>query len=63
MSEYLRAVAEGAPVGLLDGAALRAFDPGQAIQRVQQVKGLGSARSPPSWSWSISGAFVWLGRR
>ena len=25
----------------LDGAALRAVDPGQAVQRVQQVKGLG----------------------
>jgi len=40
-SEYLRAVAEAALDGLLDGAALRALDPGQAIQRVQQVKGLG----------------------
>ncbi len=40
-SEYLRAVAEAAVDGLLDGAALRAVDPGQAIQRVQQVKGLG----------------------
>jgi DNA-3-methyladenine glycosylase II len=40
-SEYLRAVAEAALGGLLDGAALRALDPGQAIQRVQQVKGLG----------------------
>jgi hypothetical protein len=40
MSEYLRAVAEAAPVGLLDGAALHALDPGQAIQRVEQVKGL-----------------------
>ena len=40
-SEYLRAVAEAALDGLLDGAALRAVDPGQAIQRVQQVKGLG----------------------
>jgi DNA-3-methyladenine glycosylase II len=27
--------------GLLDSAALLALDPGQAIQRVQQVKGLG----------------------
>ena len=35
---YLRAVAEAALDGLLDGAALRALDPGQAIQRVQQVK-------------------------
>jgi DNA-3-methyladenine glycosylase II len=40
-SEYLRAVAEAALDGLLDGAALRAIDPGQAVQRVQQVKGLG----------------------
>jgi DNA-3-methyladenine glycosylase II len=40
-SEYLRAVAEAALGGLLDGAALRALDPDQAIQRVQQVKGLG----------------------
>jgi len=40
-NEYLRAVAEAALDGLLDGAALRAVDPGQAIWRVQQVKGLG----------------------
>lgn len=40
-SEYLRHVAEAAPHGLLDGAALRALDPGQAARRVQQVKGLG----------------------
>jgi DNA-3-methyladenine glycosylase II len=40
-SEYLRAVAEAALDGLLDGAALRAVGPDQAIQRVQQVKGLG----------------------
>src|SRR5690242_6596175 len=39
--QYLRAVAEAAVDGLLDGAALRAVDPGQAVQRVQQVKGLG----------------------
>jgi DNA-3-methyladenine glycosylase II len=39
--EYLRAVAEAALDGLLDGAALRAVDPGQAVQRVQQVQGLG----------------------
>jgi DNA-3-methyladenine glycosylase II len=39
--EYLLAVAEAALDGLLDGAALRALDPGQAVQRVQQVKGLG----------------------
>jgi len=40
-TEYLHAVAEAALDGLLDGAALRALDPSQAIQRVQQVKGLG----------------------
>jgi DNA-3-methyladenine glycosylase II len=40
-TEYLRAVAEAALDGLLDGAALRALDPGQAIERVRQVKGLG----------------------
>ena len=39
--EYLRAVAEAALEGLLDGAALRALDPHDAVQRVQQVKGLG----------------------
>ena len=39
--EYLRAVAEAALDGLLDGATLRAVDPGLAVQRVQQVKGLG----------------------
>ena len=40
-SEYLQAVAEAAVDGLLDGAALRALDPDEAVQRVQQVKGLG----------------------
>ena len=40
-SEYLQAVAEAALDGLLDGAALRALDLDQAVQRVQQVKGLG----------------------
>lgn len=40
-SEYLKAVAEAAADGLLDGAALRATDPDQAVQRVQQVRGLG----------------------
>ena len=39
--EYLRAVAEAALDGLLDGTALRGLDPGLAVQRVQQVKGLG----------------------
>lgn len=38
---HLRAVAEAALDGLPDGAALRALDPGQAVQAVQQVKGLG----------------------
>ena len=40
-SEYLRAVADAALDGLLDGAAPRALDPGQAVRRVQQVRGLG----------------------
>jgi DNA-3-methyladenine glycosylase II len=39
--EYLRAVAEAALDGVLDGAALRALDPDEAVRRVQQVKGLG----------------------
>jgi len=39
--EYLRAVAEAALGGVLDGTALRALDPSEAVQRVQQVKGLG----------------------
>lgn len=40
-AEYLRAVADAALDGLLDGAALRAVDPDTAVERVQQVKGLG----------------------
>jgi DNA-3-methyladenine glycosylase II len=40
-SEYLRPVTGAALDRLLDGAALRALDPGQAFRRVQQVKGLG----------------------
>jgi DNA-3-methyladenine glycosylase II len=40
-SEHLRAIADAALDGLLDGTALRALDPDQAIQRVRQVKGLG----------------------
>lgn len=40
-TEYLRAVAGAALDGVLDGTALRALDPSQAVQRVQQVKGLG----------------------
>jgi DNA-3-methyladenine glycosylase II len=39
--EYLRAVADAALDGLLDGAALRAVDPETAVRRVQEVKGLG----------------------
>jgi DNA-3-methyladenine glycosylase II len=49
-SEYLRAVAEAALDGLLDGAALLAAGPGQAIRRVQQVKGLGPFAAELSWS-------------
>jgi DNA-3-methyladenine glycosylase II len=40
-AEYLHAVAEAALEGRLDGAALRAVDPEQAIASVQEVKGLG----------------------
>ncbi|HEY0937420.1 MAG TPA: hypothetical protein VGD91_27230 [Trebonia sp.] len=39
--EYLRAVADAALDGLLDGAALRALDPGEAVRQVREVKGLG----------------------
>ena len=39
--EYLRAVADAALDGALDGAALRAIAPEDALQQVQQVKGLG----------------------
>lgn len=39
--EYLRAVADAALDGLLDGAALRAVDPDEAIRAVQGIKGLG----------------------
>ena len=39
--EYLRAVADAALEGRLDGAALRALDPDQALASVQEVKGLG----------------------
>ncbi|MCU1473453.1 hypothetical protein [Amnibacterium sp.] len=39
--EYLQAVADAALEGVLDGAALRAVPPEEAIARVQQVKGLG----------------------
>ena len=40
-TEYLHAVAEAALEGRLDGAALRAVDPAEAIARVQEIKGLG----------------------
>ncbi|HEY1639414.1 MAG TPA: hypothetical protein VGG35_01900 [Streptosporangiaceae bacterium] len=40
-SEYLKAVAEAAADGLLDGPALRAVDPDEAVQRVQEIRGLG----------------------
>lgn len=40
-TEYLHAVANAALDGQLDGTALRALDPGQAMQAVQQIKGLG----------------------
>ena len=39
--EYLRAVARAALDGVLDGESLRLLDPHQAIERVQQVKGIG----------------------
>ena len=40
-AEYLRAVAEAALDGVLDGAALRAREPAEAVRVVQEVKGLG----------------------
>jgi len=40
-AEYLRAVAEAALEGRLDGSALRSVDPDEAIEAVQAVKGLG----------------------
>lgn len=39
--EYLHAVAEAALEGRLDGAALRAVDPDEAVRTVQEIKGLG----------------------
>lgn len=39
--EYLRAVAEAALEGRLDGGALRSVDPEQAVRAVQEIKGLG----------------------
>ena len=40
-AEYLRAVADAALDGLLDGVALRAMDVADAVRAVQEVKGLG----------------------
>ena len=40
-AEYLRAVADAALDGLLDGVALRAMDAADAVRAVQAVKGLG----------------------
>lgn len=40
-NEYLHAVATAALDGQLDGAALRSMEPAQAVQAVQDIKGLG----------------------
>lgn len=40
-AEYLRAVADAALQGRLDGAALRQLDPERAVRQVQEIKGLG----------------------
>jgi len=40
-TEYLHAVANAALEGRLDGRALRAVEPDQALRSVQQIKGLG----------------------
>ncbi len=40
-AEYLRAVAEAALEGRLDGAALRSVEPDEAVRTVQAIKGLG----------------------
>ena len=40
-AEYLRAVADAALEGRLDGAALRAMEPEDALRAVREVKGLG----------------------
>ncbi len=42
-ADYLRAVAEAALEGRLDGETLRSVDPQEAVQPVQAVKGLGPA--------------------
>jgi DNA-3-methyladenine glycosylase II len=39
--EFLRAVADAALDGVLDGVSLRELDPDAAVERVRQVKGLG----------------------
>jgi len=46
-TEYLHAVADAALDGRLDGTALRAVDPDDAVRSVQEIKGWG--RSRPSW--------------
>jgi hypothetical protein len=51
--EYLRAVAGTALDGLLYGAALRALDPGQAVQRVEQVRGSSSAPHTLCAGWRV----------
>jgi DNA-3-methyladenine glycosylase II len=40
-AEYLRAVADAALAGRLDGTALRSVDPDEAVRAVQEIKGLG----------------------
>lgn len=40
-NEYLRAVADAALEGRLDGAILRSLDPDEAVATVQEIKGLG----------------------
>lgn len=40
-AEYLRAVAEAALDGVLDGAALRAVEPEEAVERVLAIPGIG----------------------
>lgn len=47
-TEYLHAVADAALDGRLDGAALRALEPEEAVARVREVKGLGPFASAPS---------------
>ncbi|MEO6996560.1 MAG: hypothetical protein ABI112_00570, partial [Terracoccus sp.] len=40
-SEYLRAIADAALDGHLDGPTLRGLDPAEAVSRLAQIKGLG----------------------